>query len=34
MSTEAKAKVSALNRCVGLSKRSRRYSGTLRTLEP
>jgi hypothetical protein len=32
--TDANANVSALNRCVGLLKRSRRYSGTLRTFVP
>ena len=34
ISTEATAKVIALNRCVGRLKRRRRYSGTLRTLAP
>jgi hypothetical protein len=34
ISTVANANVSALNRCVGRLKRRRRYSGTLRTLEP
>ena len=33
MSTDATAKLSALNRCVGLLNRRRRYSGTLRTRE-
>ena len=34
ISTEANANVSALKRCVGLLKRRRRYSGTLRTFAP
>ena len=34
ISTVASAKLSALKTCVGLLKRSRRYSGTLRTFEP
>ncbi len=34
ISTDANANVIALKRCVGLLKRSRRYSGTLRTFVP